>query len=156
MEVLALYKQVEEYARPRMLQNLAQLSPEEFVRELPGIAWGSIRNCLVHIPGAENHWIKRVLQGRVEETLGRPEDYHSVEAVRARWEEVAAETKRFLGTFTAEQLTEIRPYQWRGETMHLRADFVVLHILTHEFHHKGQLMMALRSLGYGVEETDLL
>lgn len=156
MEVLELYEQVERSARPRMLKNLEQLSADEFVRELPGIGWGSIRNSLMHIFGAENFWIRRILQGQEDASVGKPEDYTSVADARAKWEEVAAETKRFLRGLTPEQLTEVKTYKFRDGTMDLRIDYVVHHILTHEFHHKGQLMMALRTLGYEPQETDLL
>lgn len=156
MELIELYEQVERNARPRMLENLEQLSAEEFVREIPSIGWGSIRNSLAHIPSSEHFWIKRVLQRDENATFGRYEDYASVADVRAKWEEIAAETERFLRGLTPEQTVEVKTYQFINETLNLRIDYVVHHILTHEFHHKGQLMMALRTLGYEPQETDLL
>jgi len=156
MELLELYEQIERNARPRMLENLEQLSAEEFVRELPGIGWGSIRNSLAHIPSSEHFWIKRILQGNESASFGRYEEYATVADVRAKWEEVAAETKRFLRGLTPERIVEVKTYKFHDGEMKLRIDYVVHHILTHEFHHKGQLMMALRTLGYEPQETDLL
>jgi len=156
MELIELYGQIERNARPRMLENLEQLSAEEFVRELPGIGWGSIRNSLAHIPSSEHFWIARLLQGDNDAKFGHYEDFAAVADVRAKWEEVAAETKRFLRGLTPEQLTEVKTYNFLDGTMDLRIDFVIHHVLTHEFHHKGQLMMALRTLGCEPQETDLL
>lgn len=156
MELIELYEQIERHARPRMLENLEQLSAEDFVRELPGIGWGSIRNSLAHIPSSEHFWISRILQRDENASFGRYEDFAAVADVRAKWEEVAAETKRFLRGLTPEQTVEVKTFKFHDGTMDLRIDYVVHHILTHEFHHKGQLMMALRTLGYEPQETDLL
>ena len=156
MELLELYELIERNARPRMLENLERLSAEDFVRELPAIGWGSIRNSLAHLPSSEHFWISRILQRDAEASFGRYEDYATVADVRAKWEEVASETKRFLRGLSPEQLTEVKTYQFTDGTMDLRIDCVVHHILTHEFHHKGQLMMALRTLGHEPQETDLL
>jgi uncharacterized damage-inducible protein DinB len=46
-----------------------------------------------------------------------------------------------------------RPVDWGGE---LRSPaFIVLHVITHAFHHKGQIVAMLRILGYPAPDTDL-
>jgi len=50
------------------------------------------------------------------------------------------------------RLTE-RPQAMGGE---LRSPaFIILHIVTHAFHHKGQVAAMLRTLGYPAPDTDL-
>jgi uncharacterized damage-inducible protein DinB len=156
MELLELYEQIERLARPGMLANLEKLSAEEFTREMPVIGLGSIRNALVHIPSSEYFWVRRVLQGDKGASLRPYEDYATVGEVRSKWLEVAAETKRFLRELTPAQLLEAKTYRFPDGEATLRTDYVIHHILTHEFHHKGQLMMALRILGYEPQETDLI
>jgi uncharacterized damage-inducible protein DinB len=42
---------------------------------------------------------------------------------------------------------------WGGE---LRSPaFIVLHVITHAFHHKGQIVAMLRIQGYPAPDTDL-
>jgi uncharacterized damage-inducible protein DinB len=46
-----------------------------------------------------------------------------------------------------------RPVDWGGE---LRSPaFILLHVITHAFHHKGQIVSMLRILGYPAPDTDL-
>jgi uncharacterized damage-inducible protein DinB len=46
-----------------------------------------------------------------------------------------------------------RPREWVGE---LKSPvFILLHVLTHTFHHKGQVVAMLRTLGYPAPDTDL-
>jgi uncharacterized damage-inducible protein DinB len=156
MELIEFYEQVERFARVRMLENLEKLPAEEFTRERPTIGRGSIRNALIHIPSSEYFWVRRVLQGDKDASLGPYENYAMVGDVRTKWIEVAAETKRYLRALTPAQLVEARTYRFPDGKSTLRTDFVIHHVLTHEFHHKGQLMMALRMLGYELQETDLL
>jgi uncharacterized damage-inducible protein DinB len=33
--------------------------------------------------------------------------------------------------------------------------FILLHVVTHTFHHKGQVVAMLRTLGYPAPDTDL-
>jgi uncharacterized damage-inducible protein DinB len=62
----------------------------------------------------------------------------------------------FLGGLTEEQLNTTlveRPVDWGGE---LRTPaFILLHVITHAFHHKGQVVAMLRIIGYPAPDTDL-
>jgi uncharacterized damage-inducible protein DinB len=50
------------------------------------------------------------------------------------------------------RLTE-RPTKWFGELK--SPAFILLHVITHTFHHKGQVVAMLRMLGYPAPDTDL-
>ena len=67
-----------------------------------------------------------------------PDDLHYLEGL----------TEEQLNTTLAE-----RPVDWGGE---LRSPaFILLHVITHAFHHKGQVVAMLRILGYPAPDTDL-
>ncbi len=43
-----------------------------------------------------------------------------------------------------------------GQTMRLIPAMAAVHMLTHEYHHKGQIVTIARMLGYEPPDTDLL
>jgi uncharacterized damage-inducible protein DinB len=71
-------------------------------------------------------------------------------------ERIREGTRTYLGGLTEEQLNTTlaqRPVDWGGE---LRSpSFILLHVITHAFHHKGQVVAMLRILGYPTPDTDL-
>jgi uncharacterized damage-inducible protein DinB len=79
-----------------------------------------------------------------------------MEALLAAKHRIRAATRTFLGNLTEEQLNTTltkRPVDWGGE---LRSPaFIVLHVITHAFHHKGQIVAMLRVIGYPAPDTDL-
>jgi uncharacterized damage-inducible protein DinB len=65
-------------------------------------------------------------------------------------------TRAYLETLGEGQLNTTlakRPEGWFGE---LRSPaFILLHVITHTFHHKGQVVAMLRALGHPAPDTDL-
>jgi uncharacterized damage-inducible protein DinB len=65
-------------------------------------------------------------------------------------------TQAYVSGLTEAQLNMTltdRPVDWGGE---LRSPgFILLHVITHAFHHKGQVVAMLRILGYPAPDTDL-
>jgi len=76
--------------------------------------------------------------------------------LRASKDRIREATRTYLGDLTEEQLNTTlaaRPADWGGE---LRPPaFILLHVITHAFHHKGQIVAMLRILGYPAPDTDL-
>jgi len=71
-------------------------------------------------------------------------------------ERVRNDTRTYLEALTESQLNTTlsgRPEGWSGE---LRSPaFILLHVITHTFHHKGQTVAMLRTLGHPAPDTDL-
>jgi uncharacterized damage-inducible protein DinB len=65
-------------------------------------------------------------------------------------------TRAYVSDLMEEQLNTTlsqRPVDWGGE---LRSPgFILLHVITHAFHHKGQIVAMLRIFGYPAPDTDL-
>ena len=77
-------------------------------------------------------------------------------AMLATKDRIREATRAYLESLTEEQLNTTlakRPADWGGE---LRSPaFILLHVITHAFHHKGQIVAMLRILGYPAPDTDL-
>jgi uncharacterized damage-inducible protein DinB len=137
-----------------LLNHAEQLPPGAFVIEVPGFGRTSIKNQLVHMLATERAWVS-ALQG-----LPMPEwdykQYADVDSVRAVKKAVMSETRRYLEQISETDLNttlKSEPPDWMGP---LRSPaFILCHVITHAFHHKGQVVAMFRLAGHPIGDTDL-
>jgi len=70
--------------------------------------------------------------------------------------DVDAIMNTFSDEFVKEPMTPVKGYKWPDKYIETDAFSIFTHILTHEFHHKGQIMTMSRLLGYTPPDTDIL
>lgn len=143
-------------ARATLFAYLEGLPPDAYTRELPGFPWGgSMRNLHVHIADCYVYWLEYVGQQQPRRDL-RFEDYPDVASVRAAFAQVDALVDRFLDHFAGRLDKPLRRVvSWRPRGLTVTSRWLLLHPITHEFHHKGQMVVIGRQLGYPPPETDL-
>ena len=121
---------------------------------IPGAPHASVRNQMVHVLMAEAFWVSNLRNRTLDEP--QPEDFSSMEELLVAKREIMADTTAYLESLDEAALnTELtlRPKNWIGP---LRAPaYILLHVLTHAFHHKGQMAMMYRILGHPIGDTDL-
>jgi uncharacterized damage-inducible protein DinB len=137
-----------------LLHHVATVPPELTREPISGFGHPSIWKQLVHTLTCEEGWI--------HDLQNKPFAGWSAEQCPAMADLVSAKmrirdgTRNYLMTLTEEQINTTlssRPPDWGGE---LRSPgFILLHIITHAFHHKGQIVAMLRILGYPAPDTDL-
>lgn len=137
-----------------LLRRVATVPQELHRRPISGFGHPSIWKQLVHILTCEEGWIHDL---RNQTFAGwHEEDCPSMDALLAAKGRIRAATRTYLSDLTEEQLNTTltkRPVDWGGE---LRSPaFIMLHVITHAFHHKGQIVAMLRILGYPAPDTDL-
>src|SRR6266436_588898 len=137
-----------------LLRHVATVPDELRHKPISGFGHPSIWKQLVHILTCEEGWVHD-LQNRVFAGWGEG-DCPTMAALLAAKNRVREATRTYLDDLTEEQLNTTladRPVDWGGE---LRSPaFIVLHVITHTFHHKGQIVAMLRILGYSAPDTDL-
>src|SRR5580704_8560248 len=102
-----------------LLDHVAKLPPADFVREIPGFGFASVRDQLAHLLGAEERWGHRLQHLPLPRWV--PADYPAAD--------------------------------WHGD---LRSPaFILHHVITHAYHHKGQVVAMCRLLGHPAPDTDL-
>src|SRR5262245_6322900 len=74
------------WARDRMLDAVARLTPEQFTKLL-GNSFSSVRDTVVHLYGAEWIWITR-FKGQSPMELPKPGEFSDLASVRAAWSDV--------------------------------------------------------------------
>ena len=137
-----------------LLRHIATVPEELLHNPISGFGRPSIWNQLVHILTCEEGWVHG-LQNKAFPGW-QEEDCPTMPALLAAKHRIRETTRAYLGGLTDEQLNTTlaeRPVDWGGE---LRSPaFILLHIITHAFHHKGQVVAMLRILGYPAPDTDL-
>jgi uncharacterized damage-inducible protein DinB len=143
------------WANEKLFGVVSQLTPEQFIQSVAG-SYGSIRNTLVHILSAEWGWLDRCGGLERGERL-RPEDYPTVESLREAWRRVERHLREFLSGLRDEDLTRDIEFALGGGPTHVMAlGDLMLHAAVHATHHRGQVALLLRMLGYVPGNFDLV
>jgi uncharacterized damage-inducible protein DinB len=137
-----------------LLRHVATVPDDLHHKLIPGFGHPSIWKQLVHILACEEGWVhdlqNKVFRGWLEE------DCRTMAALLANKDRIQEATRTYMSGLAEEQLNTTlakRPADWGGE---LRSPaFILLHVITHAFHHKGQVVAMLRILGHPAPDTDL-
>jgi len=137
-----------------LLQHVATVPDELQHKPVSGFGHPSVWKQLVHILTCEEGWVHD-LQNKSFAGWNE-EDCSTMADLLAAKERIREATQTYLVNLTEEQLNTTlaeRPVDWGGE---LRSPaFILLHVITHAFHHKGQVVAMLRIHGYPAPDTDL-
>src|SRR6185503_10028310 len=91
--VRTLYR-YSEWATTRIFQTASRLSPSELAAP-SGASFSSARETLVHIMAAQLIWLSR-WQGTSPTSLLDAREFPDLASVRARWDQIEADTRRFV------------------------------------------------------------
>ena len=131
------------------------IAPSHFVAENTSYGrGGSMRNLLVHIANCYEFWIGRhALKKHKEETAFSA--VASVASIRPIFNHVDSLVFEFLESMPSSHDTEI-PFEINGVRGSAPPLKLFTHVITHEYHHKGQLLSLSRHLGYTPVDTDIM
>ena len=143
-------------SRERVFGWAQTLPPEVYTTERTDFAYGSLRNIQAHVADCYLGWVGHSGLGvAVPETEAA--SLPDIPAMRRRYGEVDAVVERALREFS--DLDAPLDIPFRGGTLGVTRRWLLLHPITHEFHHKGQLLALARVLGHPYPpgpDTDLL
>ncbi|MCC3152747.1 DinB family protein [Hymenobacter sp. BT770] len=143
-------------ARAALLDYCAKLRPEHLVAPVAAFNQSSVRDLLVHVAGAYHVWLGQVSMQRPARRL-LPSEVPDVAALRRLYGEVDALVADFVQHFAGRWL-ETAEFSFPGRPAPLQLSPMELftHVITHEFHHKGQVLSMGRQLGYAPVDTDVI
>jgi uncharacterized damage-inducible protein DinB len=145
--------------RSVLLDFCDELDPEDLTRELNGFGWASIRKTLVHVADCYHAWLGAFILGTSDSPFTSQADLARLDlpGIRSRFEAVDAlvdDLYERFGDRLAQPLH--RPIPWRHEEVLTASPLqLLMHTITHEFHHKGQIVSMVRQMGYLPPGTDL-
>lgn len=143
------------WANGRLFAVLAELTPEEFTRDVAG-SYGSVRNTFVHLLSAEWGWIDRC-GGPARGGPLQAADYPTVDSLVRLAREIEGRVRDFLATLTDEDVARPVEFSLGGGPPQIRTLGQLLHhAANHGVHHRGQVALLLRSLGRVPGNIDLL
>jgi uncharacterized damage-inducible protein DinB len=145
------------WARDRMLEAVAPLTPEEFTRNL-GNSFPSIRDTLVHLYGAEWVWRSR-WEGMSPESLPEPGGFPDLASIRSAWSDEERRVRAVVDRLGEEGIH--RPVEYRrnadGPIQAQLFWHMLQHVVNHGSYHRGQVTTLLRQLGAAPpKSTDLI
>jgi uncharacterized damage-inducible protein DinB len=154
-ELLSNLFQYNLWADRRLLDVCATLNTEQFTRNL-GSSFGSVRDTLAHLYGAEFIWNER-FQGRSPAGLPKGSDFPDLASVRSKLEEMDLYFVDYVSKMTQQDLDRVIHYKTAAGTEFSNPLWQSLHQLTnHGSYHRGQLVTLLRQLGVKPVSTDLI
>lgn len=137
-----------------ILDHLSTIPASDYVKELPNFGFRTLREQAIHIFNCEGFWI-HTLQG-LRYVDRRPEECPDLADARLLQQEVIRRTHAYLSSLTNQQLNTDTELHFPDGDVAVRSPALVLHhVLTHAFHHKGQIVAMCRALGYPANDSDL-
>ncbi|RYD79965.1 MAG: damage-inducible protein DinB [Sphingobacteriales bacterium] len=141
-------------SRGTILDYIKTISEADFTAENSTFGRGSIRNLLVHICDTYASWIgERSLRKKI--IYKGFDQYSTLPECLAYFHDVDGYVEEFLNTFKDKPHTELEIIR-NGEIIALNPLKLFTHVITHEFHHKGQIMSLSRHLGYTPVDADII
>lgn len=141
------------WASDRLLQAASQLTDEELNRDFR-TADHSVLETLVHVYAADRLWLSR-LSGSPHPGFITDAD-RSLSVLQNNWPVLCARWREWAAGLTGEKArsplsyTDMKGRHWMQPLWQL-----ILHVVNHGTHHRGQVIGFLRSMGHTPPITDL-
>jgi uncharacterized damage-inducible protein DinB len=139
------------WANKRVLAGALQLTPAELDNDFKS-SEKTIRSTLVHIYRAERMWLSRI-EGPLEEF--RTEGDDSMPALSANWPRVSGKWIDWSHSLTEQSAESELTYQDLRKNLWTQPLWkIILHVVNHSTHHRGQAMGFIRALGHTPPNAD--
>jgi uncharacterized damage-inducible protein DinB len=137
-----------------LLDHLASIPATYYGKVLPAVGFPTLREQVIHIFNCEGFWV-HTLQG-LSYVDRSPDQCPAVPDARLFEQEIIQQTHTYLSGLTDRQLNSDTELNFPDGDVAIRTPALVLHhVLTHAFHHKGQIVAMCRALGHPAPDTDL-
>jgi uncharacterized damage-inducible protein DinB len=152
-EVLRYQIQFAAWANQRILAASSKLSSDQLNQDF-GTSEKSIRGTLAHIYRAERVWLSRIEGPVVEFKVDGDDDFS---ALCTKWPHVgqrwAAWAQALTDPVAGSELTyqDLRKNNWTQPLWQ-----IILHVVNHSTHHRGQAIGFIRTLGQTPPNVDLI
>ena len=134
------------WGRDRLLEELDTLTPEQFTRNLGG-SFGSIRDTVAHIQGADQIWFERWTGGKPT-ALPSPDRFPDVASVKAAWSELEQKTRAFVEQLGEAGVNRVLEFRLLNGSPGASPMWQMLyHVVNHATYHRGQVTTLIRQVG---------
>ncbi|HSB01828.1 MAG TPA: DinB family protein [Anaerolineales bacterium] len=153
-DILTLYK-YNQWANAKILDAAVQVTQEQYLASA-SFPHGGLGSTLVHVMFAE--WIWRQRWTGVSPTVRlKPEDFPTVEALRARWAEEEKQLMDFVERLTDERLDDTIEYKnTSGKPFTRILWHMMAHVVNHGTQHRAEAAALLTGFGHSPGDIDLI
>ena len=154
VDTLRLQLDYSAWASQRLMDAAAKLSEEELTRDFK-TADKTVLDTLVHIYAADRIWLSRVL-GETRTSFSGPED-RDLTLLQTEWPALHQRWKLWLRDFNDDDvLRAISYHDLKGRPYSQPAWQILLHLVNHGTHHRGQVSGFLRAMNHTPPPLDLM
>jgi uncharacterized damage-inducible protein DinB len=152
LDILLNHLDYTAWASRRIVDAAARLSPEELNHDFK-TADHTVLETLVHVFAADRVWLMR-LQGQPQHFITDAD--RSMHVLQTEWPALMQRWKQFASGLTEEQAQARIAYKdFEGNPWERPLWQLVLHVVNHATHHRGQVAGFLRTMGHTPPALDL-
>lgn len=145
--------------RQSLFQFLDSIPLHQLRTELSNFGHGSIVRTHIHVADCYMYWLGAFTRLRTEPPFVPEEEIARADlgAVRDRFARADELVHDFVRTFDGRWTEPVSNHvRWQAEPFTTTPLWLLTHTITHEFHHKGQIVTMARHLGHIPPDTDLV
>lgn len=152
-DVLRMHIEYAAWASKRLVETASQLTPEELNHDFKS-ADGSVLGTLAHVFAADRIWLAR-LQNTPQQFITEAD--RSLAILQNDWPALYGRWRKLLAGAAEEQAqaavsyTDLKGHRWNQPLWQ-----IVLHVVNHGTHHRGQVSGFIRALGHVPPVNDLV
>jgi uncharacterized damage-inducible protein DinB len=154
-EALRTHLDYTAFASRRLVEAAASLSSEELTRDFQ-TADHSVLGTLAHIYAADRVWLGRIHGNPPQKFLDPEVDLH-LSVLQTHWPAILARWKEWAASLTDESTRGSLVFtDLKGNRHEQPLWQIVLHVVNHGTHHRGQVSGMLRAMGHTPPPLDLI
>ena len=152
-EVIRTHLRYTAWASRTLVEAAAKLTPEELNRDF-GTADKSVLGTLTHIFAADRMWLSRINPPQ-RQTFLEPRDF-DIAVLDREWPAIGKAWLKWAdGLVEADTTRGVIFRDLKGTTHTQPLWQIVLHVVNHGTHHRGQVSGFLRAMGHAPAQLDL-
>jgi uncharacterized damage-inducible protein DinB len=143
-------------ARQVLLNYCGSMENAGLFKQIAAFNNSSISSLLIHTANTYLHWL--VFADReIPVNYFKEEDIKSISDIQSIYQQVDMAVNDFLTKYAGDyQQSFSKKLPARDKTITVTPLELFTHVITHEFHHKGQILTMSRQLGYIPVDTDVI
>jgi uncharacterized damage-inducible protein DinB len=146
MDVFKSQYEMIQRTRESLFRFCETLSPTDYVKEIETLGGVSIRSLHAHVADCYRVWLGNRALGKSLPKI-TPKSVDNVQNMREIFKNTDELVYEFLNDFKIKWDPTI-PASWQSDSVELTELWLFSHTITHEFHHRGQIVKIGRELGY--------
>jgi uncharacterized damage-inducible protein DinB len=145
-EILQTHIGYTAWASARLVDAAAQLTPDELTRDF-GSADKSVLGTLVHVFAADRIWMARIAGDPPAKFIEPERDMH-LSVLQNVWPPLLKKWQEWASSLTNDSVEAVISWKdLKGNSFEMPAWQIVLHVVNHGTHHRGQASGFLRAIG---------